>query len=85
MKESDPEGYRAEVLGEFLAGVPNLIDGEAIDRCLRGSPTELPPVPAIRYEAFVDPSASLTGAGADGREIRRLAGDPKSPKLTFGT
>jgi hypothetical protein len=56
MAEQDPEGYRAEVLGEFRAGAAMLLDPDALDACVGDGPRELAPVPDITYSAFVDPS-----------------------------
>ena len=62
MREDDPEAYRSEVLGEFRAGLAQLLDPEAIDSCVRSGHPELPPSGAIDYAAFADPSGGRRAA-----------------------
>jgi phage terminase large subunit-like protein len=62
MAESDPEGYRAEVLGEFRAGTATLFDPDALDACVGDRPLELPPAERVSYAAFVDPSGGRRDA-----------------------
>jgi hypothetical protein len=56
MADDDPESYRAEVLGEFRAGVATFLDPEAIAACVAEGVRELAPVASTRYFGFVDPS-----------------------------
>lgn len=56
MEEDDPEAYRAEVLGEFRAGLATFLDPEAIQDCVADGVTERPPIEHTRYVAFADPS-----------------------------
>ena len=56
MEEDDPEAYRAEVLGEFRAGVATFLDPEAIQDCVAEGVRERPPVAGVKYYAFADPS-----------------------------
>jgi hypothetical protein len=56
MADDDPEAYRAEVLGEFRAGVSTLFDPEALEPVIARGVRERPPVPDARYVGFVDPS-----------------------------
>jgi hypothetical protein len=56
MRISDPVGYRAEVLGEFVAGVSTLLAPEAIEACARSDAAELRPRSGVRYRAFADMS-----------------------------
>jgi hypothetical protein len=56
MAEDDPEAYRAEVLGEFRAGVATLLDPEALEAVVPRGVRERPPIAGSRYCAFADPS-----------------------------
>jgi hypothetical protein len=56
MEQDDPDAYRAEVLGEFRAGLSALFDPEVLDRCVVAGRREVPPVDGIEYSAFADPS-----------------------------
>lgn len=56
MRDDDPEGYRAEVLGEFRVGLSTLFDSAALDRCVEPGRPEYLPAQGLRYEAAVDPS-----------------------------
>jgi hypothetical protein len=62
MEADDPEAFRSEVLGEFRAGLSTLLDPEAIQACVATDRLELPPVDAVHYEAFVDPSGGRRDA-----------------------
>jgi len=62
MQEDDPEAYRSEVLGEFRAGVANLLDPEVIDACVVPGRRELAPESGTTYEAFADPSGGRRDA-----------------------
>jgi len=62
MKESDPDAYRAEVEGEFRAGLSSLLDPEVIDDAVIPGRHELPPTPGTTYTAFVDPSGGRRDA-----------------------
>jgi hypothetical protein len=63
MAEDDPDAYRSEVLGEFRAGIAQLLDPERIEACVAGGrPLELPPVPSRSYRAFTDPSGGRADA-----------------------
>lgn len=67
LKETDPEGYRTEVLGEFRAGLSALLDPHAIDACIDRERRENPYEPQISYRAFTDP------AGGNGGDAFTLA------------
>jgi hypothetical protein len=56
MAEDDPEAYRAEVLGEFRAGVATLFDPERLDAVVVRGVRERPPRAGARYVGFADPS-----------------------------
>jgi hypothetical protein len=62
MSEDDPEAYRAEVLGEFRAGVSTFLDPEALMACVVADRRELLPAGGIDYSAFVDPSGGSRDA-----------------------
>ncbi len=62
MKETDPEAYRSEILGEFRAGVASLLDPEALDAVVAHGRRELAPAPSVTYRAFVDPSGGRADA-----------------------
>lgn len=68
MEQDDPEAYRAEVLGEFRAGLAACFDPDAVRACVAPDRRELPPVPGCVYSAFVD----LAGGGS-GRDSATLA------------
>jgi Terminase large subunit, ATPase domain len=54
---SDPEGNRAEWLGEFRTDISAFLSDDLIDAAVEhGRPLELPPRGGVRYVAFVDPS-----------------------------
>jgi hypothetical protein len=54
MRETDPEGARAEIDAEFLTSLTALLESEAIEACRIPGRRELPPVAGRRYEGFVD-------------------------------
>jgi hypothetical protein len=56
MRDDDPEGYRAEVLGEFRAGLSALFDPAMLDAVVDHGRREFMPAAGINYEAAVDPS-----------------------------
>jgi hypothetical protein len=56
MADDDPEAYRAEVLGEFRAGVSTLFDPEALEAVIPHGVRERPPIAGVRYVGFCDPS-----------------------------
>jgi hypothetical protein len=55
MLQDDPEGYRAEVLGEFRSGQGVLLEPAAIDAIV-GDYVEQLPKPGVVYHCFADPS-----------------------------
>jgi hypothetical protein len=62
MEEEDPEAYRSEVLGEFRAGVAALLDPDQVDACVVMGRRELPPLEALKYFSFADPSGGSRDA-----------------------
>jgi len=62
MREVDASGYRSEVMGEHAAGLSNLFDPEALDRCIARDRRELLPAAELSYSAFVDPSGGSRDA-----------------------
>lgn len=56
MQQDDPEGYRAEVLGEFRAGTSTFLDPEAIAACVQVECREQAPQEGVAYYGFADPS-----------------------------
>ena len=75
--EADPASAEAEYGANFRTDVESFVSREIIDASVVTGRFELPPVPSVRYSAFVDPSGgssdSMTLAighgGADGRVI----------------
>lgn len=61
MKETDPEGYRAEVLGEYRKGISTFFDPETIAKCVTKGVKERAPG-QFPYFAFVDPSGGKSDA-----------------------
>jgi hypothetical protein len=62
MEETDPEGYRSEVLGEFRAGLASLFDADAVGDCVVEGRRELLPEPGIHCSAFADTSGGRADA-----------------------
>jgi hypothetical protein len=56
MADDDPEAYRAEVLGEFRAGVTTLFDPDSLEAVVADGIRGRLPVPGARYVGFCDPS-----------------------------
>ncbi|WP_300271027.1 hypothetical protein [Halomonas sp.] len=57
----DPEGARAEWLGEFRSDIAAFVDRQTVEALARSAPLELLPIRGHRYFAFVDPA----GGGRD--------------------
>jgi hypothetical protein len=56
-KDSDPEAAESEWGGGFRTDITAFLDDQTIEACIDPSSSlELPPLPRIRYKAFVDPS-----------------------------
>ena len=54
---SDPEAFESEWLGGFRSDMAAFLDDETIERAVDyGRPLELPPLPGVWYQAFVDAS-----------------------------
>jgi hypothetical protein len=59
----DPEGGRADLLGEWRSDLTNLLDEASIEAAIDGArPLEIPPGPGRNYTAFVDPSGGRSDA-----------------------
>jgi hypothetical protein len=58
----DPELNRAEYLGQFRDDVSGFITRAALDACVAHGRNELPPLPDVKYSAFVDAAG---GSGGD--------------------
>jgi hypothetical protein len=56
MRESDPDAYRTEVLGEFRQGVSALFDPAALDAVVMAGVRERLPEAGRKYAAFADAS-----------------------------
>ena len=54
--QRDPESARAEYLAQFRSDIQAYVSREAIEQCTILGRIELPPIPGVRYSAFVDPS-----------------------------
>ena len=54
--DADPIAAAAEYGAQFRADVEAFVPREAVEACVEGGRRELPPVPTLRYLAFVDPS-----------------------------
>lgn len=63
MEQDDPEGYRAEVLGEFLPGESDLFDPELVDS-MTADRGDLPPQHGVTYYAGADVSGGKHDAAA---------------------
>lgn len=59
---SDPEAARAEYGAQFRDDLADYITREAIDAVTMWGRCELPPMPAIEYAAFCDPSGGVSDA-----------------------
>lgn len=59
--EDDPEGARAEWLGEFRSDIAGFVDRQVVEALTRSEPLELLPFRDHKYFAFVDPA----GGGRD--------------------
>ena len=59
--ENDPAWAAAEYGAQFRADIEGYIQREAVEACMSEGVFERPPLPGIRYHAFVDPS----GGSAD--------------------
>jgi len=57
----DPEAARAEWGGQFRSDVASFLSREAVERCVRSAPLEIPHQPNQTYFAFTDPA----GGGND--------------------
>jgi len=63
MRLDDPEAYRSEVLGEFRAGIAQLLDFEQLDACVVRGRGDLLPIPgSLAHRGFVDPSGGRADA-----------------------
>ena len=65
--ERDPASARAEYGAEFRTDVETFVSQEAVDACIDAGRLERPPLPGVRYVAFVDP------AGGSGQDSMTLA------------
>jgi hypothetical protein len=64
MREHDPEGYAAEVLGEFRQGLSLLLDGAILDAAVDDDVFVRPYEPGRRYYAAYDASGGKSDAAA---------------------
>lgn len=62
MEHTDPEAYRAEVLGEFRAGISTFLDPDALAEVVATGIRERAPQDMIEYHGFVD---AASGSGKD--------------------
>ena len=60
--EDDPESAAAEYGAEFRSDLSDFIPRAVVDACTVAGRYELPPMPGVRYVAFIDPSG---GTGSD--------------------
>jgi len=60
--ERDPASAAAEYGAQFRADIESFVSREAIDAVVVSGRLELPPVPAIKYVGFVDPSGGAADA-----------------------
>jgi hypothetical protein len=60
--EDDPASAAAEYGAQFRSDVESYISRDAIAACISVDVRERPPLPAIAYRAFVDPSADARTA-----------------------
>lgn len=54
--EDDPASAAAEYGGQFRSDIESFVSREAVEGCVIGGRLELPPVKAVTYSAFCDPS-----------------------------
>jgi hypothetical protein len=54
--EEDPEAAAAEYGAQFRDDLSSFLDAELLEPLVRRSPLELPRLPGVRYQPFVDPS-----------------------------
>ncbi|MDK2745308.1 MAG: hypothetical protein NDI90_20600 [Nitrospira sp. BO4] len=89
----DEASASAEYGAQFRRDIEALLPREAIEACVASGRRELPPVPGVRYVAFVDPaggsgqdSMTMAVAHADGRDVLldaiREVKPPFSPEAT---
>lgn len=64
IREVDPEGAEAEIEGQFLRNVSQLLDDEALESALDRGVTVRPPQDETRYRAFVDISTGVRSGGS---------------------
>src|SRR5690606_12440765 len=57
----DPIGAATEYGGQFRSDIESYVAREVVEACTAADRHELPPIPTVRYRAFVDPS----GGSAD--------------------
>jgi hypothetical protein len=74
MQETDPDGYQSDVLGQFRAGLSQLLDPDSLVACVDSDIRERPPQPGIAYTA-ADDIASGTGKDAFAVAIAHRDGD----------
>ena len=60
----DPTGAAAEYGGEFRSDAESYVQREVIEAAVRNGPLELPRLPGVSYQAFVDPAGG-GGPNAD--------------------
>jgi hypothetical protein len=60
--ESDPQQYSAEYNSEWRSDLQSYVSRDAVEACVIEGRYELPPVPGVRYQAFIDPAG---GSGGD--------------------
>ena len=58
----DPQRYTREYEAEFVADLEALFDADALERCVRSGPRELPAAAGVRHVGFVDPSGGRRDA-----------------------
>lgn len=90
----DAASARAEYLAEFRADMEMLLTREAVAACVSPGIRERPPIPGVRYFAFVDPSGgssdsmTLAIAHSEGDDVLldavREAVPPFSPEAVVG-
>jgi len=85
--KKDPALAQAEWLGRFRSDIESFVVREAVEGCVVPGRIELPPVPDVRYRAFVDVSGGARDSFAwaishiepDGKRVLDLLREVKPP------
>lgn len=79
--DEDPEAAKTEWLGEFREGISSFVDRAVIESCTRQKPLIVPPMPGIKYQAFVDPAGGGESPNSD--QFTMAIGYPENGKAVI--